>query len=105
MAKVITVQGFQDGCCELENGWDSNQQRCRVVATATKEIEMVTTHRANGKKAAKAWHAKGRAKRLLNLQRNREPLIPDKVLEKLAALNLPPNEWVYNVCLRELLRG
>jgi hypothetical protein len=46
-----------------------------------------------------------RQKRMLNLKAKGQPLIPDNVLEKLAALNLPPNPWVYEVCLRELLRG
>jgi hypothetical protein len=51
------------------------------------------------------FNAMGHAKRLMNLRQKGKPLIPDSVLKRLASLNLPPNEWVYNVCLRELMRG
>ena len=43
--------------------------------------------------------------RILQAKRTKTPEIPDKILKQLAALNLPPNPWVYDVCLRELLRG
>ena len=49
---------------------------------------------------AKARHAK-----MLQAKRTGERAIPDRILRQLAALNLPPNPWVYDVCLRELLRG
>jgi len=39
-----------------------------------------------------------------HLEKLRAPAIAS-VLHKLAQLNLPPNPWVYEVCLRELLRG
>ena len=42
--------------------------------------------------------------RMLQAKKNGERAIPDKILRQLAALNLPPNPWVYDVCLRELLR-
>ena len=61
--------------------------------------------RANSRQQAKRLKAAMRAKRLLNLKKNGERAIPDKVLKKLASLNLPNNPWVYDVCLRELLRG
>jgi hypothetical protein len=34
-----------------------------------------------------------------------QPFVPENILHKLAQLNLPNNKWVYEVCLRELLRG
>ena len=43
--------------------------------------------------------------KMLKAKRDGERAIPDKILKQLAALNLPPNPWVYDVCLRELLRG
>jgi hypothetical protein len=48
-----------------------------------------------------------RQKRILNAKAKGEPLIPDAVLQKLAALNLPPNVNVFVVqaCLEKLLRG
>jgi hypothetical protein len=46
-----------------------------------------------------------RGQRLFHLKAKREPLIPDSVLKRLTELNLPPNPWVYEVCLRELVRG
>jgi hypothetical protein len=67
--------------------------------------KVTTLHRANGRKRARQMRQRGHAARMRNLKRNREPMIPAEVLDKLVALNLPPNEWVYNVCLRELLRS
>jgi len=46
-----------------------------------------------------------RQKRSLAAKKNGQRMIPDRVLRKLAALNLPNNPWVYNVCLDALLRG
>jgi hypothetical protein len=68
-------------------------------------MRRISRHRANGKKAARRLSKIGLRVRRLNARRERGPLIPDEVIEKLAALNLPPNPWVYSVCLRELLRG
>jgi hypothetical protein len=65
----------------------------------------ISLHRANGRKRAKQMRAREHAARMRNLKRSRAPLIPTEVLEKLAALNLPPDAWVYSVCLRELLRS
>jgi len=64
-----------------------------------------TRYRASARKQAERLNAIMRQKRMLNLKAKGQPLIPDNLLEKLAALNLPPNPWVYEVCLRELLRG
>jgi hypothetical protein len=49
-------------------------------------------------------NAMARQRRILNAKKTGKPDIPTAVLQKLAALNLPPNQWVYDVCLRELLR-
>jgi hypothetical protein len=43
--------------------------------------------------------------KMLQAKRTGARAIPDRILKQLAALNLPPNKWVYDVCLRELLRG
>jgi len=59
---------------------------------------------ANRKRIAQL-KVRARQERLLNAKKKGERLIPDSVLKRLAALNLPPNEWVYQVCLRELLRS
>jgi hypothetical protein len=48
--------------------------------------------------------ARGHAVRMLTLKRNRAPLIPAAVLKRLAALNLPPDAFVYEACLEKLLR-
>ena len=71
---------------------------------AEKEIAMAKTSRANRKRIADL-KSQARAQRLLSAKKKGERLIPDSVLKRLAALNLPPNEWVYQVCLRELLRS
>jgi hypothetical protein len=57
------------------------------------------------RKHVKRFNSLGRATLRLNFKKRSEPVIPDAVLRKLAALNLPPNPWVYDVCLRELMRG
>jgi len=62
-----------------------------------------TPQRTSATKQAERLKALARAKRLLNFKRKSEPVIPDRVLKQLAKLNLPPNPWVYDVCLRELL--
>jgi len=62
-------------------------------------------HRANGKKSAKRLHLSKHARRALMAKRTRRPLIPDSVLEALAAARLPKNKRVYNALLRELLRA
>src|SRR5262245_11661235 len=62
-----------------------------------------TLKRTSATKQAERLKALARAKRLLNFKRKHEPVIPDRVLKQLAKLNLPPNPWVYDVCLRELL--
>jgi hypothetical protein len=48
--------------------------------------------------------AKMRRGRILQAQRNRKPDIPDKIMKQLGSLGLPPNPWVYDVILRELMR-
>jgi len=42
---------------------------------------------------------------MLRLRQKGEKLIPNEILAKLAALNWPPNEFVYQACLEKLLRG
>jgi hypothetical protein len=49
--------------------------------------------------------AKARHARMLQAKKNGTPEIPAKVLKQLASLNLPPNPWVYSVCLDALMRG
>ena len=68
----------------------------------------LTLQRANSKKSAKRFHARVNRHRMAlvrELRRAREPLIPEAVLKKLAALNLPANEFVYQACLEKLLRS
>src|SRR5262249_41085313 len=63
-----------------------------------------TPQRMSATKQAERLKALARQKRMLNFKReNAVPVIPQQVLQKLASLNLPPNKWVYDVCLRELL--
>jgi len=45
-----------------------------------------------------------RQKRILNAKAKGEPLIPEAVIKKLAALHLPANEFVYEACLEKLMR-
>jgi len=65
---------------------------------------MVKMSTANKKRIADMKAALRRGK-MLKAKRDGERAIPDKILRQLAALNLPPNPWVYDVCLRELMRG
>ena len=65
---------------------------------------MVKMSTANKKRTADMKAAIRRGK-MLKAKRDGERAIPDKILKQLAALNLPPNPWVYDVCLRELLRS
>jgi len=48
---------------------------------------------------------RARQQRILQAKRTGKPEIPDRILKKLAALNLPNNAWVYSVCLDALMRG
>jgi hypothetical protein len=78
----------------------SNQFAGRV-----REMPRRSLHKANGSKQAQRLAALGRRKQRLNRLAKGEPIIPEGVLRKLSNLNLPPNPWVYQVCLRELLGG
>ena len=60
--------------------------------------------RANSRKRASEFNAISRAARMLSIKKKGAQIIPDKILRQLAALKLPPNPWVYDVCLRELMR-
>lgn len=61
-------------------------------------------NKANGRKSARRLLAMSERRRRLGPITRKEPLIPESVLKRLAALHLPPNPWVYDVCLRELMR-
>ena len=61
--------------------------------------------RANARKQAERAKAEAREKRRLYFMKRGEKIVPDKILRQLAALNLPPIPWVYEVCLRELERN
>ena len=75
------------------------------MAAATAKALTMATRRANARKQGQRLKAIARANLLLKLKSKQEPLIPAKILKQLADLHLPNNPWVYNVCLRELLRG
>jgi len=55
-------------------------------------------------KPGERWRELGRQSRILQAKRTGKPEIPDKVIKALARLNLPPNPWVYDVCLAALMR-
>ena len=59
---------------------------------------------ANRKRIAE-MKAKARQAKMLQAKRTGERAIPDGILRKLAALNLPPNPFVYEACLEKLMRG
>jgi len=61
--------------------------------------------RASSRKQGQRLKELERAQRMLNAKKNGKPAIPDKILRRLASLNLPPNEFVYQACLEKLLRG
>jgi aminoglycoside phosphotransferase (APT) family kinase protein len=48
---------------------------------------------------------KARHARMRQAKKTGKADIPMEVLQKLASLNLPPNPWVYSVCLDALMRG
>jgi hypothetical protein len=70
-----------------------------------REMPKRSLHRVNGSKQAQRLAAIGRRKLRLNRLAKGEPVIPANVLKKLAALQLPANPWVYQVCLEALLRS
>jgi hypothetical protein len=76
-----------------------------VIAAKEMTPMAATPHRRNAKKQSARFAAMGRAKRLFNLKRHKGEMIPAEVLRKLASLNLPANEFVYQACLEKLLRG
>jgi len=65
---------------------------------------MARTSAAQRKRIAEL-KVRARQQRILQAKRSGKPEIPDKILKKLAALNLPNNPWVYSVCLDALMRG
>ena len=65
---------------------------------------MVKMSAANKKRIAEMKEAVRRG-RMLRAKRDGERVIPDKILKQLAALNLPPNPFVYTACLEKLMRG
>jgi hypothetical protein len=63
-----------------------------------------TRHKVNGTLQARRFHmGPHRRKMFAATKQGRQPFVPENILHKLAQLNLPPNPWVYQVCLRELL--
>jgi hypothetical protein len=60
---------------------------------------------ANHRKHVQRLKAQARQQRILAAKKTGTPEIPTKILKQLAELNLPPNPWVYSVCLDALLRG
>jgi hypothetical protein len=63
-------------------------------------------HRVNGTKQARRLQMGAHRKKMWGATKmGTQPFVPADILHKLAKLNLPPNPWVYEVCLRELLRG
>ena len=58
----------------------------------------------NSRKQAERLKAEAREKRRLYFMKQREPLIPDRILKRLAALNLPPSEFVYTAVLEKLMK-
>jgi hypothetical protein len=63
----------------------------------------MASSRAAARKQARRLKAAMRAKRLLNLKRKGERLIPDRILKLLAAAELPLQKKAYEAKLRELL--
>jgi hypothetical protein len=61
--------------------------------------------KASSRKAAQRLAEMGRRRLRLNRLAKGEPVIPKGVLRKLSDLRLPPNPWVYQVCLEALLRN
>jgi hypothetical protein len=57
------------------------------------------------RKHIKQQKAQARHARMRQAKKTGTPEIPDKILKRLAALNLPKDPWVYSVVLDALLRG
>ena len=64
---------------------------------------MPRSQRISGKKRAKQLTSAARQKRMFNLLRKKQPLLPTSLLRALAALNLPNDKQVYTAKLNELL--
>jgi hypothetical protein len=60
---------------------------------------------ASQRKHIQEQKVRARQAHMLRAKQNGKPDIPDKILRQLAALNLPPNPFVYEACLEKLLRG
>ena len=56
-------------------------------------------------KADERWRELGRQARILQAKKTGKPLIPDKVLRKMAAIDWARDPWVRTVVLQALLRG
>ena len=69
------------------------------------ELLMQLKQKAASREAAQRLAAIGRRRLRLNRLAKGEPVIPKGVLRKLSDLRLPPNPWVYQVCLEALLRN
>jgi hypothetical protein len=54
------------------------------------------------RKAISEQKARARQARMLQAKRDGKRDISDKILKQLAALNLPPNPFVYEACLEKL---
>jgi hypothetical protein len=65
----------------------------------------MTPQLRNARKQAQRMREAAEVARRLQVKRTGKPEIPAKVLKQLASLNLPPNPWVYSVCLDALMRG
>jgi hypothetical protein len=57
------------------------------------------------RKHIREQNSRARQARMLAAKKTGRPEIPDKILKRLAALNLPKDPWVYSVVLDALLRG
>jgi hypothetical protein len=56
------------------------------------------------RKAISEQKARARQAHMLQAKRDGKRDISDKILKQLAALNLPPDKWVYDTCLAALER-
>jgi len=75
-----------------------------VYAAEERGLAMARTSAANRKRLADL-KVRARQERILQAKKSGKPEIPDRILKKLAALNLPNDPWVYQVCLDALMRG
>jgi hypothetical protein len=77
--------------------------RLSTIPFAGRAHSMAST-RTNARKQGQRMKLLMRQRQILKAKQTGTPVIPTRVLTRLANLNLPNDPWVYSVCLAALMR-